>query len=483
MGLLAEPECRAALMLAAHGIDASSVCRRFDLVASDATDVSRVNRISTDWIECLMAAEQRLENYPRPLTLATEHLLLGIVAAENEVSQWLAAQGLRVEPLQAEIHRLNGYDPGPLPLEPDVADGDRPPDPSAAAPLSEPDQRSVMRAIDAAANRANEGLRVAEDYVRFALDDWHLTGQCKAIRHDLAAALGTFSNLERTAARDTLGDVGTSISLASEQARSDPAAVAGANLKRVQQSLRSLEEFSKCLPVDVAATFEQLRYRTYTLERAIDTTNDALKRLEGTTLYVLIDAGPSVEAFARLVDALVTAEVGAIQLREKRLPDRALLDRARLLREHTAGSSTLCIVNDRPDVALLCVADGVHVGHAELPLDEVRRVIGVERLVGVSTHSIEQARQAVMDGASYIGVGPTFASETKQFAEFPGPALLASVASEIRLPAFAIGGVSLENLDAVLQTGIRRVAVSSAIAGAINPAEAAAEFIAALAND
>ena len=103
------------------------------------------------------------------------------------------------------------------------------------------------------------------------------------------------------------------------------------------------------------------------------------------------------------------------QLRAKRLGDRELLARARLVADATRGSQTLFIMNDRPDLALLSGADGVHVGQEELTVKDARRILGTSGLVGVSTHSIEQARAAVLDGASYIGVGPMFPSGTKDF--------------------------------------------------------------------
>ena len=98
-------------------------------------------------------------------------------------------------------------------------------------------------------------------------------------------------------------------------------------------------------------------------------------------------------------------------------------------------------MNDRPDIARLAGADGVHVGQEELSVKEARTIVGPDALVGRSTHSLEQAREAVLDGANYIGVGPVFPSTTKQFAEFPGLELLRAVSAEIRLPAFAIGGI------------------------------------------
>ena len=108
--------------------------------------------------------------------------------------------------------------------------------------------------------------------------------------------------MERLAARDTPGDVGTEITLSTEQARGDCAAVAAASLQRVKQALRSLEEFAKMSLPDAAAAFERLRYDTYTLERAIGITTDAIQRLAGVRLYVLIDGSPSPTDFERLVD-------------------------------------------------------------------------------------------------------------------------------------------------------------------------------------
>ncbi|MEK6250044.1 MAG: thiamine phosphate synthase, partial [Planctomycetales bacterium] len=170
------------------------------------------------------------------------------------------------------------------------------------------------------------------------------------------------------------------------------------------------------------------------------------------------------------------ANVGMIQLREKCLDDRMLLERAHDLREVTSGQS-LFIMNDRPDLAVLSRADGVHVGQTEMSVKDVRQIIGADRLIGVSTHSLVQAKRAVLDGANYIGVGPTFPSRTKVFDEFPGLDLLAEVAAEIRLPAFAIGGINLQNASEVLAVGFQRLAVGSAIASADNPKQVASRLI------
>jgi thiamine-phosphate pyrophosphorylase len=336
---------------------------------------------------------------------------------------------------------------------------------------------ALLRLIDAAANRAREGLRVVEDYVRMVLDDRYLTSELKGLRHELSAALSGFSNSDLLAARDTLGDVGTTISTEAEFTRANLGTVAAANWKRLQEALRSLEEYTKVIKPAVAATLERLRYRSYTLERAVVTVRNSVARLAAARLCVLLDGRASEAEFVHLVDELVNAGVGMIQLRDKKLADADLLERAKRLCERALRSDVVVIINDRADIASLGGADGVHVGQDDLPIRAARSIVGSQALVGCSSHSLEQARQAVFKGANYIGVGPTFPSTTKSFDAFTGVELLREVAAEIRLPAFAIGGVNLENLESVIEAGFSRVAVSGAVVAATDPAAAARKFV------
>lgn len=341
------------------------------------------------------------------------------------------------------------------------------------------EQSDVFRIIDANANRAAEGLRVVEDYVRFSLDDTLLARMCKEIRHRLNESLSTIDPTRRAAARESVRDVGSRITTESEYERASSKQVAQANLKRVQQAIRSLEEHAKTVAPDTATTMERLRYECYTLEKSILSTVQGLEILQHAKLYVLIDGGMSDDDFQSRAKSLVDAGVGVLQLRDKRLDDRQLLARARALRDATRDTGTLFVMNDRPDLAVLSHADGIHVGQDELPVKETRRVVGVDMLVGVSTHSIEQARQAVLDGANYIGVGPVFPSETKSFDAFPGLELLEGVA-EISLPTFAIGGINAQNVAGIVELGCNRVAISNAVWAADDPAQAAKELLSVL---
>jgi thiamine-phosphate pyrophosphorylase len=335
----------------------------------------------------------------------------------------------------------------------------------------------VLRVIDAQANRATEGLRVVEDYVRFILNDRHLTDLAKQLRHDLTVALKPFSTTDRLAARQSDADVGATLASPPGSVRHEPADVAAASFKRIQQALRSLEEYTKLDDASPAVLLERLRFQAYTLERAVGITADSTARLADARLYVLLDGRADENPFADLAKSLVQAGVHVIQLRDKHLIDRQLLARALKLREITRGTRTLFIMNDRPDLALLSHADGVHVGQDELTIADARAVVGPKQLIGVSTHSIEQARQAVLDGANYIGVGPTFPSATKQFDHFTGLDFIRQVAAEITLPAFAIGGITRKNLSQVQSAGLNRIAVTAAVTEAANPSAAARDLL------
>ncbi|GAA4427242.1 thiamine phosphate synthase [Bremerella cremea] len=340
---------------------------------------------------------------------------------------------------------------------------------------------SLGRTLDAAANRASEGLRVIEDFVRYGQNDRFLTEQLKSLRHELDSTLQKFDRLASIQSRDTFGDVGTTIQGKLEHTRHGWSDLLTANFKRLQQALRSLEEHAKLIDGEAAASLERARYLSYSLEKMVLTTVTAARQFAEPSVYVLIDGQASVDAFDRLAGALVDAGVDVIQLRDKSIDDRTLVARGELLRKRTANTATKMIFNDRADLAKVTGADGVHVGQEELTVSQVRSVLGTGKLVGVSTHSLAQAQQAVRDGADYIGIGPTFPSTTKSFEQFPGLDLIREVATEITLPGFAIGGIDPTNAALVAEAGIKRIAVSGCVAKASDPGAVVAQLKSALA--
>ncbi|PWA13329.1 thiamine phosphate synthase [Pueribacillus theae] len=154
-----------------------------------------------------------------------------------------------------------------------------------------------------------------------------------------------------------------------------------------------------------------------------------------------------------------------IQLRDKKSTKKQVLEKAKMLRELTNEFDVPFIVNDHIDVALAVGADGIHLGQDDLPLVEARKLVG-DKIIGISTHSIEQAREAERNGADYIGVGPIFPTKSKEDVVEPVTvSYLREVANEIKIPFVPIGGIKLHNVDEVLNAGGKSVCVISEVVG------------------
>jgi len=327
----------------------------------------------------------------------------------------------------------------------------------------------VLRLIDANANRAREALRGVEDYARFVLNDAALSGRVKAVRHTLAGATGALQR-EAILHRDTPADVGTTNKTASEFTRADIAHVVTAAGKRAGEALRTIEEYLKTVDPEAATKIERTRYDFYDIEQRVALTLRPANRFANVRLCVLITesacAGrPWLDVACHAIDG----GADCLQLREKKLDGGEFLRRAidfvALCQKHQVVS----IINDRPDIALLSGAGGVHVGQGDLPARDVRKLLGPDKIVGVSTHELAHVQQARLDGADYVGVGPTFLSPTKPrgWDVLPGLAYAKQVADQFPdLPAFAIAGITGSNVDVVLSTGVKRIAVTSAVTGA-----------------
>ena len=191
--------------------------------------------------------------------------------------------------------------------------------------------------------------------------------------------------------------------------------------------------------------------------------------LRGVRLYVLLTQTHCKIPILDAAREVLRGGADVVQLREKEMRDRELVRLAHELRRMTANVAVGLIVNDRPDIARLVDADGVHLGQEDLTPAAARKVLAHGQIVGVSTHSIDQARQAVADGADYIGVGPVFPTTTKGYEQGVGLEYVRTAAAEVRVPLVAIGGITVETVPESLQAaGARHViiAVCSAILGA-----------------
>ena len=332
--------------------------------------------------------------------------------------------------------------------------------------MHEADRKTVYRVLDANANRAREALRVAEEAARFALERPDLAEALKRMRHDLRAALGRLDARALLAARDTAGDVGTRIRTPEEGRRESTADVARAAFGRLAEALRVLEEYGKVVDAQVAAAVERLRYRAYELEKRFAEALAPRAKLAAGGVCVLLTESLCRRPWEEVLRGALAGGAAAIQVREKEMADGTLVERAREVCEAAHAAGALVIVNDRPDVAVLAGADGVHVGREDLPAAGARRIVGPDRIVGASTHSAQEAQAAAEAGADYISCGLMFQSTTKPQSKIPGPDFCRAVAERVGLPVMAIGGITAENAGTVLDAGARWLAVSSAVCAA-----------------
>lgn len=450
LALLEEEEGRPAALLGKLGVELEQfrdAIRSFQFSAPLSPAADALFALAREHSLRLMAE-------PSP---TTEFLFLAAFSHDLEFAAAFGELGLTPEKV---FHALRGDLPEPELLE---FDGE-------AFSISEPKETGIAaRAVDANMNRAGEALRVLDDYCRFVLNDPFLTRSWKQLRHRLAEASGTLPRNALLSARDTLHDVGTSIQTPGEYTRHSPESVAIANVKRLQESLRSLEEFGKILSTAFAHSVERLRYESYTLERSMFRNDSATERLAKAKLYALLTGSQCAAALDWTIEEIAQGGVGIVQMREKEKSDRELLERAEFLRKCTREAGVLFIVNDRPDVARAVEADGVHLGQTDLPVSVARRILGPNALIGVSTHNLEQVHRAILDGADYLGIGPTFPSSTKSFGELAGLEFLGDAMAETSLPAFALGGINLANVREVVASGAKRIAVSAALATADDP--------------
>jgi thiamine-phosphate pyrophosphorylase len=205
-------------------------------------------------------------------------------------------------------------------------------------------------------------------------------------------------------------------------------------------------------------------------------------RLVLPRLYVILDAALITSSERDCALSLAEAGVRLLQYRNKSAQARQYLESSRKLAEVLLPQGVSFFVNDRPDVAFLAGATGVHVGQDDLDVEQTRQIVGRDKLVGVSTHNLEQFQRAAASSADYIALGPIFRTSSKANPDpVVGLDLLRKARALTDKPVVAIGGISLERAAAVIEAGADSVAVISGILGALDPAQRARQYIETLA--
>ncbi len=346
----------------------------------------------------------------------------------------------------------------------------------------------LYRIVDANVNRISEGLRVLEDLARFYYDNKTISETLKIMRHGIRKSVMEYI-FEFISERDSLNDVGFSSSMELKMdKKEDVVQLITANFKRIQEGLRTIEETLKILGhYQLSKEYEKYRFECYGIEKEyfkICTVFNKKQTL-ATDLYCL-----TAEEYSngrnniQVVKAMIESGIKLIQYREK---DKSLKDKYNeclAIRELTKEADVTFIVNDDIDIAIMVKADGVHIGQDDLPIENVRELIGNEMILGVSTHSPSQAQDAIERGADYIGVGPIYKTYTKKdVCEPVGLEYLDYVVKNLNVPFVAIGGIKQHNVNEVISHGAKCIAMVTEIVGAENIKEKIIEIRKQISNN
>ncbi|MFP3895921.1 MAG: thiamine phosphate synthase [Anaerolineales bacterium] len=193
------------------------------------------------------------------------------------------------------------------------------------------------------------------------------------------------------------------------------------------------------------------------------------------SVYVITDRQVAGDRpISQVIEAALAGGATMVQMREKEGTTRELIAQGRALHGITRAAQVPLIINDRVDIALALDAEGVHVGQDDMPAPIVRRLIGPDRILGVSAGTVEEAHQAERDGATYLGVGDVYGTPSKTDAGTPiGIEGIGEIAAAVSIPVVGIGGIDAENTAAVIEAGAAGVAIISAVVGAQDPRAAA----------
>jgi len=195
------------------------------------------------------------------------------------------------------------------------------------------------------------------------------------------------------------------------------------------------------------------------------------------SIYLVTDNSEDEEKFLKTIEEAINGGVSVVQIREKTADTLEFYNLALKVKEITTKYNVPLIINDRIDVALAVDADGVHVGQSDMPCDVARKLIGENKILGVSAATIDEAKKAEKDGADYIGTGAVFPTSTKDDAPSITKKDLKDIVDSINIPVVAIGGINIENAKELKNTGISGLSVVSAIMSADNPKKASEKLL------
>ena len=319
---------------------------------------------------------------------------------------------------------------------------------------------SWERIADVNLNRMSESLKFLEDIARFTFEHRTLVSQVRTIRRDFLTVKKTLSVPSLVKYRASHTDLGRS-SRFDVTARASVQATILANFARAKEAARILEEVCKSADKQAGTRMKMVRFQLYDLEKAFFT---HMQRTFNPRLYVIIDERyASQHRVEYIIPLLARCGATMIQLRAQEMSDRIFVRTGAHIHRALKNTEIKFIINNRVDMALACGADGVHLGQRDMPVAKARQIMGEHAILGVSAHTLQQARRAEKQGADYLGVGAVFPTRTKTDARVRGLSVLKAICAVTKLPVVGIGGITDKNCRTVLQAGAAGIAVCSFI--------------------
>ncbi len=320
-----------------------------------------------------------------------------------------------------------------------------------------------LRIADANINRACEGLRVIEDFFRLFYNNSQLSEKIKDIRHKIRK-IGEEKNYLYY--RNSKSDIGKDFKY--DKISENNSFVLKKNFKRVQESLRVLEELLKTENIEFVKEIKKFRFEIYEIEKLFYSKKEKFKKIISKNkpiLYGIIDKRFSQFNHIEIAENMLSAGIKIIQLREKELNDKDFLKIACKIKEMCNDNDAIFIINDRVDIAILSEADGVHLGQNDIEIEKARMLFGEDKIYGLSTHNLEQVEIAEKISPDYIGFGPIFETKSK---ENPDPVVGIELLQKVKklyknIPIVAIGGINLKNIKDVICCKPEMICVMSGI--------------------
>lgn len=310
--------------------------------------------------------------------------------------------------------------------------------------------------LDVNLNRLSEGIKVIEDLIRFYYKKNNLLKKIRKLKQLLWCQFGVIRK-QVIYARKSDSDLGRKKNFDINN-RAKIVDILTVNCKRTQEASRVLEELFKSINAGHARIFKELRFKFYDLEKEL---YKQIKIEFDPHLYIILDIKTiGRKHLTKITQACIKGGATMLQLREpENTTTKQWLSDACQIQKAIKNTKTKFIINNRLDIALAFNADGIHLGKNDMPINQVRKLFGEDKIIGMTVRNTKQAQKAEKQGADYLGIGAIFPSSTRPNAPIIGTKVLQQIIKAVKIPVIAIGGINQKNIWAVFQTGTAGIAV------------------------